>query len=66
VEGLETLGLLGAVGPQDQVKEGSFFFCQVLLLLVFTQVGVHSDVMLALVLAQVENFKGAVVLALRL
>jgi hypothetical protein len=33
------------------------------LLFRFAQVGIHPDVVLALVLAQIEDFKGAVVLA---
>ena len=58
--------LLRAVGPQDQVEERRFLFLQLLLLLRLAQVGVDADVVLALVLAQVEDFKGAVVLALGL
>jgi len=46
-EGVEALGLFGAVGAQDQVDEGGFFGLELFLLLGFTQVGVHADVMLA-------------------
>ena len=63
VEGGEALGLFGAVGAQDQVEEGGFLFLQLLLLFGLAQVGVDADVVLALVLAQVEDFEGAVVLA---
>ncbi len=66
VEAGEALGLLRAVGPQDQVEEGRFLHFKLLSLFLLAQVRVHADVVLALVLAQVENFEGAVVLALGL
>ena len=58
--------LLRAVGPQDQVEERRFFFFQLLALLFFAQVGVDADVVLAFIFAQIENFKGTIVLALGL
>ena len=64
MEGGKAVGLFGAVGAQDQVNEGGFLFRQLLLLFRFAQVGVYADIVLALVLAQVEDFKGTVVLAL--
>jgi hypothetical protein len=63
VEGNKALGLFGAVRAQYKVDEGGFFFFQLLSLFRFAKVGVDADVVLALVLAQVENFKRAVVLA---
>ena len=63
MERIEAGGLFGAIGAQDQINEGGFLFFQLLLLFRFAQVGVHADVMLALVLAQVEDFKGAVIFA---
>ena len=63
VEGGKTVSLFGAVGAQDEVNKGGFLFRQLLLLFRFAQVGVDADVVLALVLAQVEDLKGAVVLA---
>ncbi|MBT9177525.1 MAG: hypothetical protein DDT20_01859 [Firmicutes bacterium] len=63
MEGGKAVGLLGAVGAQDEVNEGGFLFRQLLLLFRLAQVGVDADVVLALVLTQVEDFKGAVVLA---
>jgi hypothetical protein len=59
----KAIGLFSPVGAQDQVQEGGFLFCQLLLLLRLPQVGVDADVMLALVFAQVKDFKGAIVLA---
>ena len=63
MEGLEAIGLFGAVGAQDQVYERGFLFFQLLLLFRLAQVWIHADVMLAFVLAQVEDSKGAVVFA---
>ena len=61
VEGGETIGLLRPVGAQDQVQERRFLRRELLLLLLLAQVGVDADEMLSLVLAEVENFEGAVV-----
>jgi len=59
VEGIETLSSFGAIGTQDQIYEGGFLLLQLYLLLDVAQVGVDADVMLALVLSEIEDFKRA-------
>ena len=64
MEGGEALNPFRPVGPQDQVNKSGFFLLKLLVLLGFTQVGVDANVVLALVLAQIQNLKGPVALAL--
>src|SRR5208283_4643928 len=64
VEADEAFRLLRPVGPQDQVEERSLFFFELLLLIRLAQVGINADIMLALVLSKIEDFKGPVVLAI--
>jgi hypothetical protein len=60
VEGAEAIGLLGAIGAQDQVEESGFLLLQLPALFFVAQIGIHADVVLALVLAKVEDFKSAI------
>src|SRR5665213_281722 len=66
VEGGKAVGLLGAIGAQNQFQEGRFLLRKLRLLLRFAQVRIHADIVLPLVLTEVENLEGAVVLAFSL
>ena len=59
MERREARRLLRAVGAQDQIEKRSLLFFDLLAMLFFTQVRVDADVVLPLVLAQIEDFKGS-------
>jgi hypothetical protein len=66
VEGGEAVRPFGAIGPQDEVEKRRFLLLKLLLALFLAQIRVHTDIMLALVLTEVEDFKRAVILTLGL
>ena len=61
MKGGESVHLFGAVGPQDQGQESLFPGRKLGLLLGLAQVRIDAHVVLALVFAEVQDFKGAVV-----
>ena len=63
VECGKAIGLLSPICLQNQVKEGRFLLCKLLLLLCLTQIWIHSNIVLAFVFAKIQNLEGAVVLA---
>jgi hypothetical protein len=66
VEGSEALGLVRAIGAEDQVQERRFPCRFSVLFPRLARVGVEGDEVLARVLSEVENFESAGVLAVRL
>ena len=60
----ESIGFFGGIGAQDEVGEFLFSFFQLLLLFGFAQVWIDADIVLALVFAEVEDFKGTVVFSI--
>ena len=63
MKSIKAISLFGAVGTQDQINKGGFFFFQLFLLFCFAQIGIDADIVLALILAQVEDFKSPIILA---
>jgi hypothetical protein len=60
---LQSGGLFGFVGFENQFQELRFFGFELFLLLFFAEVGIDADEVLAFVTSEVENLKGAIGLA---
>ena len=66
MKGGEVVGFFGGVSAEDEVDKRLFLLFQLLLLLCLAQVWIDADEVLTLVLAEIEDFKGAVVYPIRL
>jgi hypothetical protein len=60
VEGFQPRRRLGLVGPQDQREEIGFLRFELFLLFLFSEIRIDANKVLPFVLAEVEDFEGAV------
>ncbi len=57
VESRKTVGFLRVICAKNEIEEVRFFLGELLLLLCFAEIGIHADIVLAFVFAEIENFE---------
>ena len=65
MEASKAIGLLGAIGSQNEFEECPFACFKPAVFADLREVGVYSDIVLALILAEVEDFECPIVFASR-